>query len=103
MKRTVVEIARFKLNESVTDQIFLIEAERIQESFLEKQRGYLNRELLKDENGQWFDILHWASMAEAQVAAQVMTQEPACQQFIQMMDPQSINMFHLERQKEWGL
>jgi len=99
----IVEVAVFNLNEGVTDQSFIAEAEKVQESFLTNQKGYLDRELLKDENGQWFDILHWASMEEAQTAARVMMQESSCQPFIQMIDPQSIQMFHLVRQRAWGL
>lgn len=103
MKHIVVEVAMFKLNEGVTDYAFITEAEKVQESFLKNQKGYLDRELLKGEDGQWFDILHWQSMDEAQSAAQVMMQEPACQQFIKMIDPKSIQMFHLVRQQAWNL
>jgi len=103
MKHIVVEVAMFKLNEGVAEQAFIAEAKKVQESFLKKQKGYLDRELLKDESGQWFDILHWQSMKEAQAAAEAMMQESSCQQFIQMIDPKSIQMFHLKRQKEWGL
>lgn len=103
MQSIIVEVATFKLNEGLTDQAFIAEAERVQEPFLKNQRGYLDRELLKDENGQWFDILHWASMEEAQTAARVMIQESECQPFTQMLDPKSIQMLHLVRQKAWGL
>lgn len=103
MQGIIVEVAMFKLNKGVTDQAFIAEAERVQEPFLKNQRGYLDRELLKDESGLWFDILHWASMEEAQTAARTMMQESECQPFIQMIDPQSIQMLHLVRQKAWGL
>ena len=102
MQSIIVEVAVFRLNEGVVDQDFIAEAEKVQASFLKNQKGYLDRELLKNENGQWFDILHWASMEEAQTAAQVMMREPTCQQFIQMINPQSIQMFHLVRQRAWG-
>jgi hypothetical protein len=102
MPKVVIEIAQFKLVEDVTDQEFLHEAEHIQHVFLEKQLGYIDRELLKDEAGQWVDVLHWETTAQAQTAAQAMLQEPACQGFITMIDPQSIKMLHLERQKKWG-
>lgn len=103
MQSIIVEVAMFKLNEGVTDQAFIAEAEKVQESFLKIQKGYLDRGLLKDENGQWFDILHWASMEDAQTAARVMMQESECQPFIQMINSQSIQMFHLVRQREWSM
>jgi heme-degrading monooxygenase HmoA len=101
MTKVVIEITQFKLVKDVADQDFLREAEHVQHIFLEKQPGYIDRELLKDEAGQWADILHWGTTQQAQAAAQAMLQEPACQGFISMIDPQSVKMLHFERQKKW--
>jgi len=101
MTKVVIEITQFQLVKGVADQEFLREAEKVQQVFLERQPGYLDRELLKDEAEQWVDILHWETTAQAQTAAQAMLQEPACQGFLSMIDPQSIEMLHLERQKKW--
>ncbi len=97
----IVEIAQFKLTEGVHEEDFLQEAEAVQKNFLEKQKGYVDRELLKNQDGQWVDILHWNSMEEAQKAAQVMMQDPATQGFIQKIDPSSIKMLHLEQARVW--
>lgn len=102
MSKVVIEITQFRLVKDVVDQEFLREAEQVQHLFLEKQPGYIDRELLKDEEGQWIDVLHWETIAQAQAAAQAMLQEPACQGFIRMIEPQSVKMLHLERQKKWG-
>ena len=83
MKNLIVEIAQFKLASGVTDEEFIKEAEFVQKNFLEKQRGYIDRELLKAKDGQWIDILHWDSMEEAQRAAEVMMKEPTTQGFMQ--------------------
>ncbi len=102
MTKVVIEIAQFKLVNDVADQDFLREAEHVQHAFLEKQPGYTDRELLKDEEGQWVDVLHWKTTAQAQAAAQAMLQEPACQGFITLIDPQSVKMLHFERRKKWN-
>lgn len=101
MKNTIVEIAQFKLAVGVSDEDFLHEAEIVQKNFLEKQSGYINRELLKDKDGQWVDILHWNSMEEAQKAAEVMMSDPATQGFMQKIDPPSVKMLHLEQVKKY--
>jgi hypothetical protein len=101
MTKVVIELAQFTLAKDVADQEFVREAEHVQHVFLEKQPGYIDRELLKDEAGQWVDVLHWETIAQAQAAAQAMLQEGACQGFISMIDPQSVKMLHLERQKKW--
>ena len=102
MATVVIEITQFTLLKGVDEQEFRDEAEHIQHLFLEKQPGYIDRELLKDAAGQWADVLHWESTAQAQAAAQAMLQEPTCQRFLAMVDPQNVTMLHFERQKKWG-
>ncbi|MBI5358293.1 hypothetical protein HZB69_01535 [Candidatus Amesbacteria bacterium] len=101
MKNLIVEIAQFKLAAGVSEEEFLKEAEAVQENFLEKQSGYIDRELLKDKDSQWVDILHWNSMEEAQKAAEVMMSDPATQGFMQKIDPSSVKMLHLTQIKSW--
>src|SRR3989338_4376815 len=95
MKNVIVEIAQFKLAAGVSEKDFLREAEAVQKNFLEKQSGYIDRELLKDKDGGWVDILHWNSMEEAQKAAEVMMSDPRTQGFMQKIDPSSVKMMHL--------
>jgi len=101
MTTVVIEITQFTLVKDVAEQEFLREAEHIQYLFLEKQPGYIDRELLKDAAGHWADVLHWETTAQAQAAAQAMLQEPVCQRFLTMIDHQSVTMLHFERQKKW--
>lgn len=100
-KNLIVEIAQFKLATGIDEQGFLKEAEAVQEDFLKKQRGYIDRELLKDEGGQWVDIVHWKTMEEAQKAAEAIMKDPAALGFIQKIDPSSVKMFHLRQVKTW--
>jgi len=101
MKNLIVEIAQFKLAAGVSEKDFLREAEAVQKNFLEKQSGYIDRELLKDKDGGWTDILHWNSMEEAQKAAEVMMSDPGAQGFMQKIDPSSVKMLHLELIKKY--
>lgn len=101
MKNLIVEIAQFKIASGVNEEDFLQEAGAVQKNFLEKQSGYIDRELLKDKDGQWVDILHWNSMEEAQKATEVMMSDPATQGFMQKIDPSSVKMLHLEQMKNW--
>jgi hypothetical protein len=101
MKNLIVEVAQFKLAAGVNEEDFLREAETVQKNFLEKQSGYVDRELLKDKDGQWVDVLHWNSMEEAQKAAEVMMSDSAAQGFMQKVDPSSVKMLHLEQVRNW--
>lgn len=97
----IVEIAQFKLAAGVDEQGFLKEAEAVQRDFLEKQNGYMDREILKGGDGQWIDIVHWRSMEDAKHAADAIMQDPACLGFLQKIDPASVKMFHLQQVKTW--
>ena len=101
MKNLIVEVAQFKLATGVREEDFLQEAEAVQKNFLEKQSGYIDRQLLKDKDGQWVDILHWNSTEEAQKAGEVMMGDPATQGFMQKIDPSSVKMLHLEQVQVW--
>ena len=97
----IIEITQFKLVAGVSDEEFLKEAEAVQKSFLKKQSGYIDRELLKSDDDLWVDILHWNSMGEAQKAAEVMMDDPATQDFMQKIDLSSVKMLHLTQMKIW--
>ncbi len=98
----IVEIAQFKLVAGVDEQGFLKEAEAVQSDFLEKQKGYIDRELLKGGDGQWIDIVHWRSMEEAKRAAEAIMKDPACLGFLQKIDPASVKMMHLRQVGTWS-
>jgi heme-degrading monooxygenase HmoA len=100
-KGLIVELAQFKLADGVDEQSFLRAADAVQEDFLRKQDGYIDRELLKGEDNQWLDILHWSSLEEAQQASEAMLQAPSAAGFMQAIDPTSVKMMHLETVKAW--
>ena len=59
-KKYIVEITQFKLVDGIAEEAFLQDAENVQKGFWEKQAGYAGtRQLLKGQEGEWFDIVHW--------------------------------------------
>jgi hypothetical protein len=101
MGNNIVEIAQFRLANGVSEQDFLREVEDVQNNFLSRQSGYIDRELLKSGEGQWIDIVHWSSMEKAQLVAEVMLKDPSALGFLQKIDPQSVDMMHLQTMRIW--
>lgn len=64
---TVIEIAEYKLKTGVSEDIFLQDSIDAQKSFLDKQPGYLKRQLLKN-NDEWIEIVYWDTMINAKNA-----------------------------------
>jgi len=94
--RPTVEVVLLKLNSGVSDADF-VEATAAMLPDLQSTPGFIRRELLKAEDGQWIDVIHWQSLPEALQAAETIMSWPNTQRFIQMIDPSSITMMHLDQ------
>jgi len=63
---------------------------------LAAQPGYLGRELMLDDSGQWADVVQWETLEAATRAMAVMEQDATMQPFMQALDVSSIRMFHVQ-------
>lgn len=101
IKNLTIEIAQFKLVPGTEDAGFLKAADVVQKNFLRKQKGFVDRELSKSDDGQWVDILHWKTMQDALKASEEMLKNPSCLDFIQKIDPTSVTMTHVRQVKTY--
>jgi len=69
MSRSVIEIVSFRVKPGISDEAFLKPNEPV-EAFLRAQSGFVGRHLSKNDDGQWFDHVEWASLEQAHAAAQ---------------------------------
>lgn len=87
----VFEVVLFKLRESVNEADFLKFNDTLND-WLATTPGYISRDLTRDDNGQWVDIVRWESMEQAISAAETM---PMMDEMGGYLDSESINMMHL--------
>jgi hypothetical protein len=92
--KPTIEIVLFRLKPGVNEAAFL-EANRAVQADLQKASGYLRREMTKNEDGQWLDLVYWNSLAEAKQAAEAFPTWPSTQRLAGMIDESSINMLHV--------
>lgn len=95
-----VEIVLFKLKADVEEAVFLQAAEAVTPA-LRTMPGFIDRALLKDENGQWLDLMHWQSREAALKAAEIFPTLECAQPFGAMLDWSSVTMLHLESVHAW--
>jgi heme-degrading monooxygenase HmoA len=57
----------------------------MQNEFLERQPGYLKRQLLKGQGESYVDLVWWASMAEAEAAMAKVSSSKACAKYFSHM------------------
>lgn len=95
-----VEIVLFKLNTDVPEAAFLQAAEAVTPA-LRAMPGFIDRTLLKDENGQWLDLMHWQSREAALKAAEIFPTLECAKPFGAMLDWSSVTMLHLAPVRCW--
>jgi heme-degrading monooxygenase HmoA len=81
MTKQIIEWAPFNLRDGADEAAMLRDAQVLQEEFLAKQPGFLRRELLKDGDSRYIDVLLWASMDQAQAAMSKIMESAACQAY----------------------
>ena len=87
------EIVIYRLKPDV-DRDQFIEISTQATEWLRTRPGYLGRELLEDENGQWVDLVRWATIDDALAAASAFMEVPEAAAFMDVVEPESITMLH---------
>ncbi len=90
-----VELVLLRLQPGADEDAF-VRAAQATTSDLRALDGYASCELLRADDGQWVDIVHWSSRGQALAAAEQFPTLPSAQVFGSLMDGESIRMMHLE-------
>lgn len=94
------EIVLYRLKPD-TDRDRFLDISAQATDWLRQCAGYLGRELLEDE-GQWVDLVRWASRDDALAAGEAFVQTPIASEFMASVDPQSVQMLHPTRVVEYA-
>jgi hypothetical protein len=96
-----VEVVMFRARPGVDDARILEAADALQRE-VEDLPGYLGRRLLKDDDGQWLDVVDWSGLDEALQASEAITQRPIAQAFDALVDGESMRVLHLAPVRVYG-
>jgi hypothetical protein len=86
MSGHVIEWAPFRLRSGVTENELLEASEALQVDFLEKQDGFVARDLLHLGGDQWADLVRWAGAAAAHRVIEAAVQSQVCHRYFQLME-----------------
>ncbi len=92
----VVELVLFRAKAGVRQET-LIEGTQSIQMWLAQQPGYIRRELLMTNEGQWADLVYWNSYEEAMVAGEKFMALPEAASLESVMDETTIQMFHFHQ------
>ncbi len=87
----IIEVVQFQLCQGIDEKEFLNAAEAMLPDLV-KEKGFIDRELLKDIEDQWIDIVHWNSMPEAVEHGKKFFNIPSCRKFVEMIDQSSLKI-----------
>jgi hypothetical protein len=101
-----IEWAPFTLAEGVDHAALLAASDALQTEFLSKQPGFIKRELLKQSETRWVDVVYWNSRDEAEQAARDVLNSPAGSTYFSLMvaadnDDSDAGVLHLQRVKTY--
>lgn len=92
----IVETAWFKTKPGVSEKEFLAASKKAHDGYLSGCRGFLRRELIKGPDGQWVDVVHFETAADADRAAQGFPESPSAKEFENAIDPATARMMRFE-------
>jgi hypothetical protein len=90
------EIVLYRLKPDVERERFLEISARATD-WLRHRRGYMRRDLLEDESGQWIDLGRWETREDALAAADAFAQSADAAAFMDAVEPESVRMLHPRR------
>jgi len=90
---SVVEIVTFKLAETASDAAFIAQMTR-SNSYISTMPGFVDRKLIKAEDGTWTDLVTWRDMASAQAATDGFMAQEFAKDLVGMIDPETMSMSH---------
>ena len=82
----VVELAPFRTRPGVDDATVLAASDALQREFLDGRPGFIRRDLLRNSDGSWLDLLYWADERSAMSVMDDIASSNACQQYFALME-----------------
>ncbi len=82
----VIEWVPFRTRAGVDEATLLAASDSIQHEFLERQAGFLRRELLRGADGEWVDLLYWTDEPSATAAMDAAGSSPICHAYFHLME-----------------
>lgn len=86
MPNTIVEMARIRLREGVSEAELVAASDRFQKAFLDSQPGFLRRELLRLDEREFLDLVHWRDRDAADAVMERAMNFDHCRAYFALMD-----------------
>ena len=100
----ITEIVNMKTIDGVPKEEFIEIIDELETNFHFKQPGYIDSEILYDENqDMWIMIMHWSSIDALKSASSNMFKDSATEKFRAALDPKAVNISVFPTLRSWSL
>jgi len=89
-----VEIVLFRLRPSASEDALMRASETVMPE-LRAMSGFIRRELLRGDDGQWIDTVYWRSRNDAMRAAEIFPSLACAAALMELLDTESLTMLHV--------
>jgi hypothetical protein len=86
MTVVTLEVAKIRLRADASEADLLVASERFQRDFLDKQPGFIRRELLRLDDRNYLDLVHWRNAADATSVLQRTGDSPSARAYFSLME-----------------
>lgn len=98
----ITELVTMKLEVNANKEEFVSIVDDLEKNFHSKQQGFIDTELLYDEeNNLWMMIQHWETKEQLKAASKKMFSDKNAEVFVKSLDPKSVKMIVLTQEKVW--
>lgn len=98
----ITEIVTFKSSGEIPKEDFISIVDELEKCFHSQQPGFINTELLFDENAEeWIILQHWDSSDNQRAASTKIFRSKAAEKFVNAVIPTSVKMRILPRIMVW--
>ena len=87
-----IEIAKFKLKVSFTDEQFIEAEKSVRKGLIKTQKGYISRELSKDKDGFWLMDMRFDTKENMDTWFETLKQDPTMKVLGSMIDFPTVRM-----------
>ncbi|MEI8114353.1 MAG: antibiotic biosynthesis monooxygenase [Bacteroidia bacterium] len=87
-----IEIAKFKLKEGFADEQFIEAEKSVRNGLIKTQKGFISRELSKDQEGFWLMDMRFDNKENMDVWFEALKQDPTMKVLGSMIDFPNVRM-----------
>ena len=98
IKMEYIEIAKFKLKDGFSDEQFIEAEKAVRNGLIKTQKGFISRELSKDEDGFWLMDMRFDSKENMDAWFEALKQDPTMKLLGSMIDFLTVRMEFFTKQ-----